>query len=157
MAKEVEYKFIWEGPIPTKWFNAKLLQGYIHIDKKKQVRVRIDLNNHMAQMCIKFMDGNIRDEFEVKMDFNEGLHLYALCPYKVEKTRYSELWGQYEFAIDLYTNGTAIIEVEDKYNDREFKIDDLPDHIKDHLGRNVDGVYEYCNYHFAGFPKSEYK
>lgn len=154
MAKEIEYKHICKQ-IPEKWKSGKrkLSQGYIHIDPYKQVRVRVDWLWRKAWMCIKYMDGNTRDEFEVEMDFQEGCELFGLCKYKLSKNRYSQLWGNYIFDIDEYENGILIIEVE---TDDENYLENLPDHIKDIIGNNVDGQWKYNNYSIAGFSEEEY-
>ena len=150
MAAEIESKYICkELPKGLDHIDYKILwQGYIHIDPTKQVRVR--LVDNTAKMCIKFMSGNYRDEFEATIDYEEGLKLYNLCKYKVVKRRYSlQLPDGCHCDIDLYDDGTKIVEVERPT--LEF-VPDLPDWI----GECVDGQWRYNNYYFAGFPEKDY-
>ncbi len=156
MAKEIEFKHK-ANYIPS-GIKQHLRQGYILISKEKQVRVRVNLNQHTAHMCVKFMDGAIRDEFETEMDFTEGLHLYSLCEWRVAKTRLSLRAGRYHYDFDEYEDGTKIVEIEVSPEDVERYYDDLDEgNLMDFVGESVDGKWEYNNYHFAGFPESEYK
>lgn len=156
MAKEIEYKHICLY-LPEKFGpKRKLSQGYIHIEKTKQVRVRLDWGQRKAWMCIKYMDGNIRDEFEVEMDFQEGTELFGLCKYKLSKNRYSQLWGHYRFDIDEYEDGTLIVEIEVNNEDTIEKVREASKSF-DFIGENVDGQWKYNNYNFAGFPEEQYK
>lgn len=151
MAIEIESKYICkELPKGLDLVDYKFIyQGYIHIDRIKQVRVRIVDNT--AKMCIKFMDGNYRDEFEVDMDYFEANKLYKLCKYKVIKRRYNlQLEDGCHCDIDIYEDGTKIVEVERP--NLEYK-PTLPDWI----GECVDGIYRYNNYYFAGLPETDYK
>ncbi len=156
MAKEIEFKHICKY-LPEKFGpKTKLSQGYIHIEKTKQVRVRLDWGQRKAWMCIKYMDGNTRDEFETEMDFQEGTELFALCKYKLSKNRYSQLYGWFRFDIDEYEDGTLIIEIET----HKERMDDYMEYLPkgwDFIGDNVDGQYRYNNYYFAGLPEENYK
>lgn len=149
MASEIESKYICKRIPEDSSIPELLSQGYIHIDPIKQVRVRIYRKE--AWMCIKYMDGNYRDEFEVKMDYSEGLKLFNHCQYKVTKHRYSGyLKDDCHYDIDEYDDGTIIVEVERPT--LEYKVE-LPDWI----GECVDGIYRYNNYYFAGYPEEQYK
>jgi CYTH domain-containing protein len=156
MARETEYKFI-ATYIPEKWLKRKISQGYIHIDPFKQVRVRLYWDTRKAYMCVKFMDGNHREEFETEMDFREGCELFALCKYRLTKNRYSTLYGNYGIDVDEYENGILTVEVEVR-NDMSFDEKELAYLRKTFpfIGENVDGKWEYNNYSIAGFPKEEY-
>jgi len=153
MAREVEFKFKAKY-IPHNEIYKTLVvcQGYIHIAKNKQVRVSLNMTEMTAKMCIKYMNGPYRDEFEVPMNFKEGAELYNLCQYKVQKTRYKATFGDVLVDFDKYADGTTIVELELP----EERGEKLPEVLPDYVGENVDGVYEYCNYHFAGFPKEKY-
>lgn len=150
MAAEIESKYICkELPKGLDLMDYQILyQGYIHIDPIKQVRIRLAGNT--AKMGIKFMDGNYRDEFEANISYEEGLKLYNLCKYKVVKRRYSlKLEDGCHCDIDLYEDGTKIVEVERPTLDYK---PELPDWI----GECVDGQWKYNNYYFAGFPEIKY-
>jgi CYTH domain-containing protein len=160
MAKEIEFKFLAKS-IPGKpQYHVRIHQGYVFISKEKQVRVRVDLTHRKAWMCIKFHNKNSREEFETEMNFEEGLELYALCKYRVAKSRFSLYHGQYKLDFDLYEDGTQIVEVEvdqkfiEKYED---PIKEIQEDLSQYVGENVDGQWKYNNYYFAGFPENEYK
>lgn len=158
MAKEIEFKHLTLS-IPKSMeniFPRKLSQGYIHIEKTKQVRVRLDWMQRKAWMCIKFMDGNTRDEFEVEMDFQEGCELFALCPYKLSKNRRSLHWGEFHLDLDEYENGCLIIEVEVPEHHQDDYLLLLPESLTQSIGENVDGQYQYNNYYFAGLKEEDY-
>lgn len=158
MAKEIEFRYL-ANSIPESLLKhpAKLSQGYIHVEKTKQVRVRVDWMYRKAWMCIKFMDGNKRDEFEVEMDFQEACELLALCKYKVSKNRYGIVHGELKICFDQYENGTIILEVECPERHMHNPLGWFPEKWRLHVGRNIDGQYEYTNYYFAGIPEGEYK
>lgn len=154
MAKETEYKFLCND-LPAKWKPKVLLQGYIHIEKKKQVRVRIDLSKPEAFLCVKYMDGNSRDEYEVPIPIAEAHDLFEKCEYSLTKFRTSYNYEDFHLDVDLYEDGTIIAEVEIK----ELSIEKLLFYNKlpEFLGENVDGVYRYNNYYFAGLKEEDYK
>lgn len=152
MAKEIERKylckFIPEGLVPI-----RIAQGYIHIDKQKQVRVRLIRDTRKAYMCVKYMGFLERNEFEAEIDYNEALQLYNLCDYKLEKNRYKTVFSAgVQGDIDQYDDGTIIIEIELPHLQSKFDTSIYP-----FIGENVDGVYKYCNYYYAGYPESDYK
>lgn len=150
MAKEIENKYLckYRPEFTLKEDGKSIQQGYIHISPEKQVRVR--LIDGEAYMCVKFMKGEFRDEFEVKMDYHEALALYKLCKYKVSKHRWNiDLGNGFHCDIDEYKDGTLITEIERPEN---LHLKQLPDWV----GDCVDGIWEFNNYCFAGFPKSEY-
>lgn len=149
MAKEIESKYLLKY-LPDYLKDFKILfQGYLHIDRLKQIRVRL-IGNYKAFICVKFMDGNVRDEYEYEIPYEDGEKIFNKCQYTLIKQRYSGLLEDgCHFDIDVYKNGVKIVEVERPT--LEYK-PILPDWV----GECVDGQWQYNNYNLAGFPKDEY-
>ncbi len=145
MAKEIENKYICKY-LPSYATNPTLIQqGYIHVDKDKQVRIRIQ--DGKAILCVKLNNVWYRDEYEAELPIAEGMDLYNKCQYKLEKLRWSFNINQVHYDVDKFQDGTLIIEVETKELETKAW---LPAFV----GECVDGKYEYTNYYYAGIPKS---
>lgn len=113
MAKEIELKFLISGIVPVPKFDKfKIKQGYICIEKGKQVRVRIYKTN--SEICIKYTDKLIRDEFEYEIPMADAKAIYAKCKYTLEKIRTSFKIGEETYDFDQFPNGMSWIEVEFK-------------------------------------------
>lgn len=123
MAKEIERKFLLTKgssiPIPESFVKTIIKQGYIHIEKNKQIRIRIfKLENSIecASICVKYTGKQIRDEFEffITPKLKEAKELYNKCELFLEKKRLSfdaNLKGV-TYDIDSFPNGMQWIEVE---------------------------------------------
>jgi CYTH domain-containing protein len=116
MAKEIERKFLLNGPIPwnIKMKEILIKQGYVFATKDTQFRVR--LINKKSLMCLKYTKNNIRDEYEYKIPFSDGKEIYNKCEMKVEKKRSTikPYKAPYIIDIDTYPNGLIVAEVEFK-------------------------------------------
>ncbi len=154
MAKEIEIKYLAvEESIPKGLESKYFLQGYIHIDKQKQVRVRVNITDHKAYMCIKYMGLAMRNEFETEMNVPEALELYYLCPFRVRKKRQSMKGpAGLHFDFDYYENGDVIVEVELPHMKFDFDKRSYP-----FIGEDVNNQYKYSNYSYAGLPEELYK
>ena len=149
MAAEIESKYVCKYIPDNAKHPTNIKQGYIHIDKIKQVRIR--LKNREAILCVKYMDGNYRDEFEAVLPYTEGEKLYSLCKYKVEKRRWQFVTQDgCHCDLDLYPSGVMVVEIERPTVDYK---PILPDCV----GECVDGVYKYTNYYLAGLQEDLYK
>jgi adenylate cyclase len=155
MAKEIELKFLcndWVNhTVALQKKGVPLLQGYLHVDKDQQIRVRLSGLNK-AHICVKHMigDGVERDEFEYKIPYTDAKKLYDKCKFKFRKTRYTDKTKEgFHIDIDVYENGLITAEVELPERNTYFT-------KPGYFGKNVTGVHEYCNYHFAGIPESAY-
>ena len=145
MAKEIENKYICKY-LPSYVKDPILIQqAYIHVDKEKQVRIRIQEGK--AILCVKLNNVWYRDEYEAELPIAEGMDLFSKCQYKVEKLRWSFDVNGVHYDIDKFQDGTLIAELERK--DLETKT-----WIPDFVGECVDGIWEYTNYYYAGIPKS---
>lgn len=113
MAKEIERKFLIIGTVPVPEFvKYKIKQGYISIEKGKQIRVR--LYKDKAAICIKYTDKLIRDEFEYEIPLDDAKAIYSKCKYTLEKRRTSFKIGDETYDVDEFPNGMVWIEVEFK-------------------------------------------
>lgn len=147
MAKEIEHKYLCKY-VPSYAGKPSLIQqGYIHVDKEKQVRIRIQ--DGKAILCVKLNNAKYRDEYEAELPVEEGIDLYNKCQYKLEKRRWSFNIGCYHCDIDRFNDGITIVEIET--SDPELKISTEGLSFVDE--ECVDGKYEYTNYHYAGIPK----
>lgn len=155
MAKEIEKKYLLKGTIlfPQGTKYSLITQGYIHVDRNKQIRVRkiVDMKGISYMFCIKYMT-EVRDEYEMEISKRMGEDLLNKCKNKFIKSRHSYTQGRLHFDFDKYDNGVKICEIEfPSLNDVQTAI--LPSFI----GKCVDGVHEYCNYFFAGIPEKQYR
>lgn len=115
MGKEIEKKFLLTGgkatiPIPAKFDKQFIKQGYISVEKGKQVRIR--LYRTKAVLGIKFTGGQVREEFEYEIPMSDGKSLYNKCAWTLEKKRLSFKRGKEQYDIDTYPNGIIFVEVE---------------------------------------------
>jgi CYTH domain-containing protein len=137
MGKEIERKFLLAKgtsiPIPEDYSKLKIQQGYISVEKDKQVRVRITTEGsgektiHSrggivtvrmvdASICIKYTSKLVRDEFEFDVDLDEAKSLFKKCQWSIEKKRLSfdshVTPNEVHYDVDSFPNGMQWIEVE---------------------------------------------
>jgi adenylate cyclase len=153
MGKEIERKFLLaEGtsiPIPVEHIKVNIKQGYISVEKDKQVRVRLTKwsLSEFATVCVKFTGKLIRDEFEfsVTNDIKEAKELYKKCKWSVEKKRLSfnsHHMPDVRYDVDTFPNGMQWVEVEFKsIKDMKKWEKDIPSWI----GKEITGVSKYSN------------
>ncbi len=142
MAKEIERKFLLtEGtsiPIPAKYTNFYIKQGYIHGDKDKNVRIRLTIDK--AVLGIKFTDEEITDEFEYEIPQADGRAIYAKTINRVEKKRLSFKRNKVHYDVDTYPNGIIIVEAEFE------SIYQMKNWVKPSwIGEEVTGYEQYSN------------
>lgn len=141
MAKEIERKFLIETGVPSDLGEQKLIkQGYVLLDKNKQLRVRVI--DHKAFLCLKYTKNKVRDEYEYEIPLIDALEILSKCKDKLEKIR-TTLFphnGDYVVDVDKYPNGLTVAEV-------EFKTQEACDSFKpiDWFGPEITGVKEYSN------------
>jgi len=141
MAKEIERKFLIETEISPNLGEQKLIkQGYVLLDKNKQLRVRVI--DHKAFLCLKYTKNKVRDEYEYEIPLIDALEILSKCKYKLEKIRttLSPHNGNYVVDVDTYPNGLTVAEV-------EFKSQEDCDTFKPigWVGPEITGVKEYSN------------
>lgn len=151
MGKEIERKFLLAKgasiPIPAEHRKLSIKQGYVSVEKDKQVRVRItkEYGSDSANICIKYTKKLIRDEFEFDVDNKEAKQLYAKCNWFLEKKRlsfYSHHMPEIHYDVDSFPNGMQWVEVEFK------SIKDMKKwekNIPSWIGKEITGVSKYSN------------
>ena len=150
MAKEIERKFLLAKgasiPIPVGYVKLSIKQGYIHVEKGKQIRVRITKwgAEEFANVCIKYTSGLVRDEFDFNVDssLKEAKELYKKCKYFLEKKRLTFQRGREHYDVDTYPNGMQWVEVEFKSLDAMKKWEKNKPHW---IGEEITDVRKYSN------------
>lgn len=155
MAKEIELKFLCNDLVDSTFLKGGqpvIFQGYLHVDKTQQIRVRV-IGADQAFICIKHMigDGVERNEFEYEIPYEDGLELLHKCVYKFKKRRYTDTTAEgYHIDVDLYEDGLMTAEVELPTRDTTFT-------KPKYFGEDITGVHKYCNYAYAGIPEYLYQ
>lgn len=146
MGKEIERKFLMGNspiPIPDAHEKVRIKQGYIHVEKDKQIRVRLTkwYDKEFADICVKYTAKLVRDEFDFRTEqLKEAKDLYKKCKWTLEKKRLSFSFGKEHYDIDTYPNGMVVIEVEFK------SIKNMKKWIKPKwLGQEITGVSKFSN------------
>lgn len=138
---EKERKFILKY-LPTGGNVSKIqniLQGYLMLDAVNNLRVRI--NNDKAYMTYKqAVNDTTKKEFEYEIPLADGLELYKMAPYKLEKIRYSTEFNGNHVDMDVYPDGRMVVEIE-----YENELTELPDYC----GEEVTGKPEWSNIQMA--------
>lgn len=101
-------------------------QAYIHIDDKKNIRIRI-INNEKSYITIKYNTKNNlrRYEFEYEIPLKDAIDLSLKCKYTLFKKRYTipykdKIWYVDQY-IDREFNGLTIAEIELATEDQQFE------------------------------------
>lgn len=138
--KEYERKFLLKE-LPKGLGESKhIQQGYLMFDGNKHLRVRV-INESKAYLTYKTINSAIdRDEYEYEIPLNHGVELLSSTTMKLQKHRYSFAHGKDHVDIDVYPNGTSVVEVE--YED---ELVNLPDFC----GKEITGLREYSNIEIA--------
>ena len=141
MAKEIERKFLIDKPITWDLGEQKLIkQGYVILDKDKQLRVRV--MDHKSFLCLKYTKDKVRDEYEYEIPLLDGLEILGKCKNKLEKIRNTiHPYNQnYTVDVDTYPNGLVVAEVEFKTAEECEAFTTI-----DWFGEEITGQKEYSN------------
>jgi adenylate cyclase len=115
-------------------------QGYLMLDKKKQLRIRLT-NDFHCHICYKqTISKEERYEFEYLIPKEQGFKLYELAQFKLEKKRYSTFFNECNVDIDIYPSGLSVVEIEFENDLKE---------IPDYCGKEITGKKEYSNIFLA--------
>lgn len=160
MALERERKFLPSKPVKEilaegNWSTPSYIeQGYLMVDKElgRDLRVRLIRNKVSAvhgqpEFTYKSGKGEKRQEYNFDLRQYVAKELLATCKWKLTKTRYSKYvnhkatsypFAVYKLDMDIYHDGTVVIEMEWNYDD------DWPT-LPDCLGEEVTGKDGYSN------------
>ena len=143
MALEIEHKFLVNGNAYRTLAEPVLYrQGYLSIDAKKEVRVRMAGENAFITIKSKLSD-TVRQEFEYSIPADDALHMLSesCANLTIEKFRYripfaGKIWEVDEFLDE--NAGLVVAEIELEYEGEPFE---KPDWI----GQEVSGDDRYLN------------
>jgi adenylate cyclase len=145
---EKERKFLLEaGKLKLKdaYKIRNIKQGYLMLADNQQLRIRIT-DDCKAEICYKeHYSKTERHEFEFRIDYFEGVKMYDLAKYKLEKVRYSfkpQDGLKIYCDVDVYPFGLQVVEIE--YAD-QIKDEDIPTFC----GREITGEKEFSNIEIA--------
>ena len=131
---------------------AKITQGYLATDPHV-VRVRA-VSNRGGFLTIKSTTNGItRSEWEYPIPLGDAKEMLKLCPRKVEKTRYTSMYGPHTWEVDVFQGdnaGLIIAEVELSHPDESFL---LPPWV----GEDVSLDPRYLNSNLLTFPFQKWK
>jgi CYTH domain-containing protein len=148
MAKEIERKFLVRGSAWKKGPGKRVRQGYLALDPKCTVRVRIA--GKQGFLTIKGLSkGASRDEFEYPVPLADAAQLLQLCKRPlIEKTRYKVPYKGLTWEIDVFggeNRGLVVAEVELK-SERQ----NIP--LPPWVGKEVTDDARYFNSNLAKHP-----
>lgn len=137
---EIERKFLLDENLCD--FNykigTKIIQGYLFIEKNRQIRIRI-INNNEAVMCYKEGSGLTKMEIEYLIPLNEGKKILSRCVIIVSKIRNKISFNNKTWDIDYYPSHNLLIgEIELKSENERFK-------NLDYVVKEVSGNKKYSN------------
>ena len=115
-------------------------QGYLMIDKSKQLRVRIIDNTHGFLTYKSDINLTDRHEYEYSIPIYDALELYNSTNYQLQKVRYTLKNNDYTAHIDIYGNGLSVVELE--FNNTLIQIPDF-------CGEEITGQKEFSNINIA--------
>ncbi len=119
---EKERKYLLQGQPNLELFSrVDMIQGYLALGEDFYIRIRYITNNNKALFCYKkFINKDSKYEFEYGIDGDEAKDLISSCIIKLNKTRYSQTNNLYETCIDVYEDGSSVVEIELLDSDCEF-------------------------------------
>lgn len=153
MAKEIERKFLVDV---DKWNKTgvavKMQQGYLSVQDKKTVRVRI-AGNH-AYLTIKGnLNGITRDEFEYEIPVRDASQLMTMCiGNTVEKTRYVEEFEGKVWEVDVFEGANIGLVVAEIELESEIEVFVKPHWVLNEV--STDG--RYFNFNLSQMPYSKW-
>lgn len=128
-----------------------LRQGYLSVEKQRTIRIRIIGDN--AWLTIKGYISDIsRSEFEYPIPLADATALMALCPFTLEKHRYTLTYQNHTFEIDEYFGSNApliVAEIELPSEDTSFPRPSW-------LGEEITSDGRFTNAYLSRHPYSEW-
>ncbi|MDO4694635.1 MAG: CYTH domain-containing protein [Eikenella sp.] len=127
-----------------------LRQGYLKVDKACSIRVRI--SGHQAWLTLKGHISDVsRSEFEYPIPLADAEAILAgLCPFKLEKRRYTLPYQGFVFEIDEYLGENAPLVVAEL----ELPGEDAPYPRPAWLGEEITSHGRYTNAYLSKHPYS---
>ena len=153
MAKEIERKFLVKKSWQPKGKGEKIAQGYLCDDENKTVRVRI--KGERGYLTVKSRtEGISRNEFEYEIPVEDAQKILLLCNKGVvEKTRYVENFGGFDWEIDVFAGANSplvLAEIELPNEDTKFQKPDW-------AGEEVSLDSRYFNSYLSKHPYNKWE
>lgn len=154
MALEIEHKFLVSGNAYRTLAEPVLYrQGYLFIDDKKEMRVRIAGEESFITIKSKIND-TVRQEFEYSIPTEDALHMLneSCADLIIEKYRYRIPFAGKIWEVDEFLNrnaGLVVAEIELEYEGESFE---KPDWIR----QEVSGDNRYLNAALALNPYKDW-
>ncbi|EGY51898.1 CYTH domain-containing protein [Neisseria shayeganii] len=129
-----------------------LRQGYLKVDKACSIRVRI--SGSQAWLTLKgYLSDVSRSEFEYQIPLADAeAILSGLCPFKLEKYRYTVSYQGFTFEIDEYLGENAPLVVAEL----ELPDEDTPYPRPAWLGEEITSHGHYTNAYLSKHPYSSW-
>lgn len=129
-----------------------LRQGYLKVDKACSIRVRI--SGSQAWLTLKgYLSDVSRSEFEYPIPLADAeAILSGLCPFKLEKHRYTVSYQGFTFEIDEYLGKNAPLVVAEL----ELPDEDTPYPRPAWLGEEITSHGHYTNAYLSKHPYSSW-
>ncbi len=155
MGFEIERKFLVldDGWKTVANQSASIRQGYLSLDKERNVRIRT--KGEKGFLTIKGKtEGVSRLEYEYEIPLNEAISMLSICHQPlIEKTRYELLHEGFVWELDVFfgdNEGLVVAEIELEHEDVSFPKPDW-------LGKEVSYDPRYFNSYLAQHCYKEWK
>lgn len=152
MTVEIERRFLlkndhWRRTASTP---QTLQQGYLSVEKERTIRVRII--NNQAWLTLKgYISDVSRSEFEYEIPLAHAQQMMAtMCPFKMEKHRYTVIYDGFTFEIDEYFGENAPLIVAEI----ELPAENTPFTKPDWLGEEITSEGKFTNAYLSKHPYS---
>lgn len=129
-----------------------LAQGYLSVEKERTIRVRIIGNR--AWLTLKgYISDITRSEYEYEIPLEHAHEIMGtMCPFTLEKHRYTVRHGDFTFEIDEYFGANAPLVVAEI----ELPAEDTPFERPSWLGREITADGRYTNAYLSKHPYSDW-
>lgn len=153
MSIEIERRFLVEGDAWRRLATPQTLQqGYLKVDKACSIRIRIAGNE--AWLTIKgFISDVSRHEFEYPIPLADAQTMLAqMCPFTLEKHRYTIEYQGCVFDVDEYFGDNAPLVVAEI----ELPAEDTPFARPDWLGAEITHDGRFSNAYLSRHPYGQW-
>ncbi|NPE28339.1 CYTH domain-containing protein [Methanococcoides sp. SA1] len=123
MGIEIERKFLVKSSdFKKKAEPIRIIQGYLHSDTDKSIRIRIKGSKAFITIKSKVVDLS-RSEFEYEIPVEDAFTMLTMCYRKIVKDRYDVVYGKHTWEIDEFhedNEGLTMAEIELSSPDENF-------------------------------------
>ncbi|WIC41290.1 hypothetical protein MA9V1_026 [Chryseobacterium phage MA9V-1] len=165
---EKERKFLLkpEAFLPKTFSVPKFIQQvYLVVDSEytgDHTRIRITDWKHAEITYKKVIDKETREEYDFEIDLSKAMEIYAKSNFKLEKKRYTRLiWPvgssrpQGEYAVDIYPDGTMIVEIE-YFTQELYDLHQDEKELPAFCGKEITGMKAFSNINLANIMENQH-